>query len=413
MIRRIVIYVLLMSVYGFTWIVAAAGSVIPRQRWKPTGRILVTGTFFNPNWYLSHLTPLSRSGVKEVVLVIDKPQLPLDGVRFVCWPKWASMLLSRVGARAIWVMLAGIRYRPDLYMGYHLGPGACTALMAGKLMGRPTCYQMTGGPVEIIGGGIGAAEGIGASLKRPSKRIEAMALAVVRLFDLVVVRGSKAREFLAAHGITRSVAVITGSVQNGLPSSSHARDIHMVFVGRLSPIKQVDHFVAIVNFAKQGVPDIRAVIVGDGPLRASLQTRVDQLGLTGHVEFIGQTKDVGAFLARSKVFVLTSKSEGLSIAMAEAMCAGVVPVVANVGELGDLVSNGESGYVITPGCIDEYVKKVVLLLQDQALWERCSRRAMTAARGCCDIDVVTEKWRQRIQQTVHRASGDRFQEVRS
>jgi len=403
-VRRMAAYIVLISVYGFARLMAILGGMVPRRRWKPTGRILVTGTFFNPNWYLSHLTPLSRSGVKEVILVIDEPQLPLEGVRFVCWPKWASMLFGRVGARAIWVMLAGIRYRPDLYMGYHLGPGACTALMAGKLMGRPTCYQMTGGPVEIIGGGIGAAEGIGVSLGHPSELIEKMALAVVRLFDLVVVRGNKAREFLAAHGITRPVAVITGSVQNGLPVSSGVRDIHLICVGRLSPVKQVDQFVAIVNSTKQAVPGIRAVIVGDGPLRASLQTRVSQLGLRENIEFIGQTKDVGSFLARSNVFVLTSKSEGLSIAMAEAMCAGVVPVVANIGELGDLVSSGGNGYLVTPNCIDEYAKKVVSLLQDQTLWERCSRRAMTAAREHCDIDVVTEKWRQQIQQTVRRAT---------
>jgi len=403
-IRRLTAYIALISVYGLTWGVAVLSRLIPRPSWRPTGRIMVTGTFHNPNWYLSHLIPLVRSGVREVILVVDEPQLPLEGVRFVCWPKWASRLLSRPGARAIWLMLAGLRYRPDLYMGYHLGPGACTVLAVGKLMGRPTCYQMTGGPVEIIGGGPGDIEGIGRFLGRPSKLIEAMALAVVKLFDLVVVRGSKAKEFLAAHGMTRSVAVITGSVQNGLSSSSDVRNIHLIFVGRLAPIKQAGQFIAIVDAAKRTIPDIRAVIVGDGPLMVDLQSHANQLGLGENIEFLGQRSQLEMLLARSRVFVLTSQSEGLSIAMAEAMRAGVVPVVANVGDLGDLVADGVNGYLIEPNNINEYTQKIVTLLQDDSLWREFSCKAAEAARNHCDIDIVSEKWRQCLQDTISWAS---------
>jgi len=372
---------------------------------------MVTGTFFNPNWYLSHITPLVRSGIKEVILVIDEPQLPLEGVRFVCWPHWVSKLLSRQGARAIWMMIAGIRYRPDLYMGYHLGPGACTALVTGKLMGRPTCYQMTGGPVEIIGGGVDAAEGIGAPLGRPSRLIETMALAVVNLFDLIVVRGNKAKEFLAAHGIKRPIAIITGSVRNGQLLSKNNRDIHLIFVGRLSPVKQIHQFIDIVYAIRQMMPNVRAAIVGDGPMLADLQAYAEELGLTENIAFLGQRKDIEAFLVRSKLFVLTSQSEGLSIAMAEAMAAGVVPVVADVGDLGDLVADRVNGYLIEPDNISQYSKRIVSLLQNKPMWTRFSHKAIEAAREHCDIEVVSEKWRQHLQDTLAQASGCCIQDV--
>jgi len=366
---------------------------------------MVTGTFFNPNWYLSHITPLSRSGVQEVILVVDEPQLPLERVRFVCWPRWASRLLSRPVARAIWILIAGIRYRPDLYMGYHLGPGACTALVVGKLMGRPTCYQMTGGPVEIIGGGVDAAEGIGAPLGRPSRLIETMALAVVNLFDLIVVRGNKAKEFLAAHGIKRPIAIITGSVRNGQLLSKNDRDIHLIFVGRLSLVKQVDQFITIVNSVKHAMPNVRAVIVGDGPLIAEMKVYASKLGIMNNIEFLGKRNDVEEILSRSRIFVLTSKSEGLSIAMAEAMAAGTVPVVADVGDLGDLVINGMNGYLIPPNNIGEYIDRILSLFQDNSLWSQYSRCAIDAARRHCDIEVVAGKWRQHLQDTVNQASG--------
>jgi glycosyltransferase involved in cell wall biosynthesis len=411
MIRRVGAYILLVGVYGFTWLVAVVGGAIPRRRWKPNGRIMVTGTFHNPNWYLSHVTPLARSGVEEVILIVDEPQLPLDRVRFVCPPKWVARLISRAGAKAIWMLFAGIRYRPDLYMGYHIAPGACTALVAGKLLGRPSCYQMTAGPVEIIGGGFEAMESVGGALGQPSKLIERMALAVVRLFDLIVVRGTKAKEYLTAQDIEGSVDIITGGV-DGHRQWPHAdREIHLIFVGRLSAVKQVHQFIAVVGGVRRAVPNLRAAIVGDGALRADLQRYTEELSLTNNVEFLGKRKDVELILARSKVFVLPSRDEGLSIAMIEAMTFGAVPVVADVGELGDLVIDGVNGCLVQPNNIDQYVKRIVALLQDRALWAQYSGRAIEEARKHCDIEVVTGKWRRALQDVVSQASRQRVQEA--
>lgn len=410
-IRRVTAYILLISVYGMTYLIALIGRIIPHRRWKPCGRIMVTGTFHNPNWYLSHITPLARSGVKEVILIVDEPQIPIEKVRFICPPKWLAKLLSRAGAKAIWMFLAGFRYKPDLYMGYHLAPGACSALIAGKVLGRPSCYQMTGGPVEIIGGGIGAIESIGGALGRPSKLIEAMAIKVVRQFDLIVVRGNKAKEFFAVRNIRDTVAVITGSVNGFRRTIQNERIIHMIFVGRLSPIKQVHQFIEIVAAIAHQIPDIRAAVVGDGPLLGDMRKYACELGLSGNIEFLGKKKEIEAILANSRIFVLTSKSEGLSIALAEAMVAGVVPVVANVGELGELVNDGVNGYLVEQNNIDEYIKRSVSLLQNDALWTQYSHRAIEAAEKHCSIEVVTDRWRRNIHDVVSQASGHFVQEI--
>jgi len=366
---------------------------------------MVTGTFFNPNWYLSHVRPLAQSGIKEVILVIDEPQRPLERVRFVCPPRWIARLLSRAGAKAIWMIVAGLRYRPDLYMGYHIAPGACSALVAGRLLGRPTCYQMTAGAVEIIGGGFGSVESVGATLGHPSKLIEAMALRVARQFELIVVRGSRAKEFLAAHNAKGSVAIITGSVNGCYQSPRNERDIHLIFVGRLSSIKQVHQFIDIVYAIGQIMVNVRAAIVGDGPMLADLQDYAERLGLNDNIEFLGKREDVEAILAHSKVFVLTSKSEGLSIAMAEAMVAGTVPVVADVGELGDLVIDSVNGYLVKPNNIDEYANRIISLLRNDPMWTQFSHKAIEAAREHCDIEIVSEQWRQCLRDAVSQASG--------
>ena len=97
--------------------------------------------------------------------------------------------------------------------------------------------------------------------------------------------------------------------------------------------------------------------------------------------------------------------------MIEAMTSGVVPVVADVGELRDLVTNGVNGYLVEPNNIDEYTKRVVLLLHDQALWRKYSLRAIEDAKKHCDIEVVSGKWRHHLRDVVSQASGLCIQEV--
>ncbi|MHC4116289.1 MAG: glycosyltransferase [Planctomycetota bacterium] len=408
-IRRIAAYFLLITAYCVTWFVAAVGRMVPRRPWTPTGRIMVTGTIFNPNWYLSHITPLVRSGVGEVILIIDEPLRPMQGVRFVCPPKWLMKLIGRPGAKAIWMLFAGFRYRPDLFMGYNLVAGSCTALVAGTILGRPSCYQMTGGQriLSTIGADIekSGANEVGRVGLTISKAIERLAIRIIRQFELAVVRGNKGRKFLANRGIKENVAIITGSVKdNGKHVAGH-RDIDMIFVGRLQPIKQVDQFIKVVQGVSRIIPSVRAMIVGDGPLMAELKSLAADLGVSGNIEFVGKRADVESLLARSRVFVLTSKSEGSSIAMAEAMMAGAVPVVADVGELGDLVFDGTHGRLIRPDNIDDYVGKALSLLQDERQWRRLSRRAVARAKSCSHVDVISGKWREAIRGVIERSSG--------
>jgi glycosyltransferase involved in cell wall biosynthesis len=216
----------------------------------------------------------------------------------------------------------------------------------------------------------------------------------------VVVRGNKAKSYLISHGLRSPIDIITGSVNACRQSRCDVRDIHLIYVGQLSRIKQVDQFITIVDAVARVIPSVKAVIVGNGPLMTELQMYARQLRLTKEIEFLGQRKDVETLLARSKVFVLTSESEGLSIAMAEAMTAGVVPVVPDVGELGDLVIDGVNGYLVEPNNVSAYSARIISLLQKAPLWNQFSHRAAEDARQYCDLELVTEKWRTLLGQYV-------------
>jgi glycosyltransferase involved in cell wall biosynthesis len=371
----------------------------PRARRRHTGVpacVTVTGTFYNPGWFRAHLVPLARSGVREVIVVSDEPLEELANVRFSCPPRWLISVSGRALAKFTWLILSAIRHRPDLFIGYHLFPGAVGALIAGRLFRRPACYQMTGGPVEAIGGGWEAENPLLARLARPSRFVEHLAIAVIRQFDLVVVRGSKAQAFLAHHGLHKSVAIITGSIAQPHRPQHADREYDLVFVGRLTEVKRPIMFVDIAARVKRQFPTLRAAVVGTGPLLSRMRERSRELDILGSIEFCGQKSDVSDILARSRVFVLTSSSEGLSIAMAEAMGAGVVPVVADVGELSDLVVNGDSGYVVSPDDLEEYVQRILLVLRDPTLFDHLSTRAARTARSRTAVDVIAAQWTDRL-----------------
>src|SRR5206468_12582383 len=124
-------------------------------------------------------------------------------------------------------------------------------------------------------------------------------------------------------------------------------------------------FLRIVADLRTRHPDIRAAILGDGPLRAELEHAADSLGIRDRVEFLGFHEDTERYYNRAKVFVLTSAAEGLSVAMMEAMSCGLPAVVPAVGDLGDVVRTGVTGYLLDADDHSAFVAAVSALIEDE------------------------------------------------
>jgi glycosyltransferase involved in cell wall biosynthesis len=128
------------------------------------------------------------------------------------------------------------------------------------------------------------------------------------------------------------------------------------------------------------VPDARLVLVGQGELQAQLESRVQELGLTGCVELTGPVEDVWPYLASADVFALASTSEAYGIAIAEAMAAGLPVVASNVGGIPELVVPAVSGELFPVGDREALAAQLTRLLTDADLRARMS----VAARGAAE-----------------------------
>lgn len=374
-------------------LIARLASLRLRPRPPAIRRLLVTGTFHNEGWFLAHIRPLARSGFDEVIVVTDAPQPEIERVRCVCPPIWISRCFGRAAAKLVWLFVIGLRDRPTLYMGYHLFPGALTALLVGRLLGAGTCYQQTGGPVEILGGGYATENPLLGRLGRASASLERLALAVTRQFDRVIVRGKTSRRFLTDRRSGRHVETITGSFIPQTPTAFAERPYDLVFVGRLSQIKSPALFIQIVESVMVSNPEVTALVIGDGPEREALEQQIADRGLGDRITLLGARGDVCDWLLRSKVLVQTSLTEGLSIAVAEAMGCGTPVVVSDVGDLADLVENGLNGWRVEPCDIVAYTERITQLLCEEETWQELSRRAVEASLALASLDEVAARWR--------------------
>jgi glycosyltransferase involved in cell wall biosynthesis len=112
-----------------------------------------------------------------------------------------------------------------------------------------------------------------------------------------------------------------------------------------------DHAGLVRAFARlaAGDPGAVLVLVGAGPLEDDLRAQVDAVGLAGRVVFAGSRGDVPDLLAAFDVFVLSSRYEGLPIALLEAMAAGRACVATDVGGVPEVVTDGVDGVLVPPG----------------------------------------------------------------
>jgi glycosyltransferase involved in cell wall biosynthesis len=128
-----------------------------------------------------------------------------------------------------------------------------------------------------------------------------------------------------------------------------AGGLRIVFVGRLVGNKGPDVALsALAELRNRGVPATLEV-VGDGPLRRRLQVQAAELGVAGLVTFAGVTTEVAAHLRRADVLVRPSQTEGMPLAVLEAMACGLCVVATDIQGNADLIGNGLNGLLVTPG----------------------------------------------------------------
>jgi glycosyltransferase involved in cell wall biosynthesis len=140
--------------------------------------------------------------------------------------------------------------------------------------------------------------------------------------------------------------------------------------------KGLDYLLRAASEVRRSCPDVRFILVGQGPLQPAMLRQVHDLGLEETVLFAGFRDDAPKVAAAFDVFVLPSTHEGLSIALLEAMALRRPSVVTDVGGLPETITNEVEGFIVPPRNVPALAGAILALVRDPGL-----RARMGAAAG--------------------------------
>jgi glycosyltransferase involved in cell wall biosynthesis len=150
------------------------------------------------------------------------------------------------------------------------------------------------------------------------------------------------------HVVRNGIPVERFVAESARPGSQWPR-MRIGTVGRLADIKDQATLIRAFQIVRQRYPQAELSILGDGPLRGSLESLSEELGLARSVTFQGASPDVAKFLSGLDIFALSSQSEGLPLAVLEAMAAGLPIVSTRVGGISEVAPEHAVAEYCPPG----------------------------------------------------------------
>lgn len=206
---------------------------------------------------------------------------------------------------------------------------------------------------------------------------------------------------------TRPITVIPSPVPDPGKSAQMLRvtessTVTITFIGRIDANKNVLLLLDVLHMLVNDSLDVRLMIAGDGPLFRDLQRKTEELMLVGFVNLYGRFdhNDIPKIMSETDIVTLISLSEGLPIALIEAMAYGKPVVASAVGGIPYLVQNGVNGFLVDPLDLSAIIKALKTLASNPAL-----RRQMgaEARRRYLVLGFTPEKVTDAIEQVYQQA----------
>ena len=284
------------------------------------------------------------------------------------------------------------RFSP-LLVHAHFAPDGVAAMSLASHLGVPLAVTLHGYDVTI------RPELLGSS--RVASKLYAWRLRRLwRQADLFICVSEFIRRRALAAGFPAAKLKVhyTGIDCEAFPARTSARESGLVvFVGRLVEKKGCRQMLEALRRTMQRVPGAHAVVIGEGPLRAELESFARDASLP--VQFLGgqSSEQVRSWLSEAQVFCVPSTtasngdSEGFGMVFTEAQAVGTPVVSYRHGGIPEAVADGETGLLVNEGDIDALSDAIEVLLKDAQRWARFSEAGTAWVAARFDLRVQTAK----------------------
>jgi glycosyltransferase involved in cell wall biosynthesis len=176
-------------------------------------------------------------------------------------------------------------------------------------------------------------------------------------------------------------------------------------VGRLEPRKGTATLLEALAVLRAAGHDAGLAVVGDGPLRSELVASAERLGIAPHFSMLGDRSDVCEILAALDLFVLPSRTEGMSNALLEAMAMELPVVATAVGGTPEVIADGRTGLLVPSDDAPAMAGAIARLLEDAALATRLGGAARQTVEERYDARSMVRRLEAVYAAVANRADG--------
>jgi L-malate glycosyltransferase len=183
---------------------------------------------------------------------------------------------------------------------------------------------------------------------------------------LVKYEGLESRQIEVIHNGIATPSKLTVSERHALRNELGFDYVDFVVgtVARFDPIKNLPMLVSSIAAAARQTHRVRGLLIGDGPVFRELAGQLARVGLSQRVVLTGYRSDATRLVQCLDLFVLSSSSEGMSVALLEAMAAGVAVAVTEVGGNTEIVLKDLAGWTVPSSSTEALTAVIVEAAQD-------------------------------------------------
>lgn len=358
-------------------------------------RIVITTTL-NDNLFHAKLVPLvsSREDL-EIVVVSDRQGPEYNRVKWV-WPKGLLSKLGRLGGRIPLLLREIFHPKTNLVMAYSVVPHGLFAVVLAKLRRVPVFLHFIAGPAEIeFAHNVLVSDNRVILRSRNPRRLERVARGLSKRAERIFVPGSNTEKFLVANQYLpeRIVKLHSTIDPKRFYSSDSERDIDILVAAQLRERKRPIFTLEIFRKILDRRPGTKFCWLGDGNMHSEFAAALTRLDLRDSVQWT-TTNEVADYYRRSKIFMLCSINEGLSLASMEAMACGTVVIATDCGDMSDTVISGQTGCLLPmDSSQDRFVDAALEYLDNNSEWEKQSKTAVELIGREHSFAVATTAWR--------------------
>jgi glycosyltransferase involved in cell wall biosynthesis len=197
------------------------------------------------------------------------------------------------------------------------------------------------------------------------------------------------------HSLTNKTYLVNNALDIQLFNAQyHTREggvIKTVSVGRLYPEKRIDLLIQLLATLSENGYSVNHAHAGTGPLEPNMKKLVEEKGLNNCFEFVGNIKNINAFMSTADFMIHTADYEGYPNVLMEAMASGKPIVTTDCGDASFLVEDNVNGFIVPVGDVQGLAKGAIKLIENEDLCKRMGEQGREKAEETFSLDSFVNK----------------------